>query len=298
MPGRSQGNEQPRLNHPVDKVSCVLFWFVMWEWESECVNNKSFQFQLMHCEYDYTLYFLTTHLDYPDYTCAFRGWTGLGWRSGFHSRKQQATRSSVKDGSVTKDSHVGVSLSSSVQPPSMKMVQLVGSQHPAWQWMWKQSPMPSTGLPQGVTVRPHMPTSVWIQWAHYKEMKSGMESPDQHVSMFDIHHQNLLWVYCTGHAGVKGNYWLKRLAGKATITSGLCLRKSEVLRNLRLWAQSQGHRIIDRMEERGKERGSARWAFLKGQVGHHPSNIGTVSKAAVWKLQRDGVERVWAFVKA
>ena len=33
--------------------------------------------------------------------------------------------------------------------------------------------------------------------------------------MFDIHLRTLLWVYCPGHAGVKGNDRADRLAGKA-----------------------------------------------------------------------------------
>ena len=80
-----------------------------------------------------------------------------------------------------------------------------------------------------------------------------MGSPDWHVLMFDIHLQRILWTYCPGHAGVKGNYRSDRLASKATITGGLRLGKSEVLGILRhyLRAQSQGHHIIDRLEERG-----------------------------------------------
>ena len=51
---------------------CVILTRVrMTRWDSECVNNKSVKFQLMH--YDYTSYLLTTHLDYPNYTCAFGG---------------------------------------------------------------------------------------------------------------------------------------------------------------------------------------------------------------------------------
>ena len=93
-----------------------------------------------------------------------------------------------------------------------------------------------------------------------QKMKSGMGSPDWNVSVVDIHVQTLLWVYCPGHAGVKGNSRTERLGGKATLTSGLLLGRSEVLKSLRhhLRAQSQGHHAIDRLEERGVERGSAR----------------------------------------
>ena len=71
-----------------------------------------------------------------------------------------------------------------------------------------------------------------------------------------------------------------RLAGKATLTNGLLLGRSEVLRSLRhyLRAQSQGHHAIDRLEERGVERGSARRSSLKGRERAivNQTNIGTV----------------------
>ena len=82
-----------------------------------------------------------------------------------------------------------------------------------------------------------------------------------------IHLQNLLWVYCPVHAGVKGNGRADRLAGKATLTSGLLLGRSEVLKNLRhyLRAKNQGRHTIDRLEERGVERESTRRMSLKGR---------------------------------
>ena len=101
-----------------------------------------------------------------------------------------------------------------------------------------------------------------------------------------------------GHAGVKGNDRADTLAGKATLTSGLLLGRSEVLRSLRhyLRSQSQGHHTIDRLEERGVERGSARRSSLKGRQRAIVSqtSIGTVSKATLGKLLRDGVERIRA----
>jgi hypothetical protein len=120
--------------------------------------------------------------------------------------------------------------------------------------------------------------------------------------MFDIHLRKILWVYCPGHAGVKGNDRADRLAGKATITGGLRLGRSEVVRSLRhyLRAQSQGHHTIDRLEERGVERGSAQRSSLRGRERAivNQTNIGTVSRATLGKLLRDGVERIWAFPSA
>ena len=51
--------------------------------------------------------------------------------------------------------------------------------------------------------------------------KSEMGSPDWNMSMVNIHLQRFLWIYCPGHAEVKGNDQANRLVGKATITSGL-----------------------------------------------------------------------------
>jgi len=101
-----------------------------------------------------------------------------------------------------------------------------------------------------------------------QKVKSGMGSLEWNVSMVDVHLRKLLWVYCPGHAGVKGNDRADRLAGKAALTSGMLLGRSEVMRSLRhyLRAQSQGHHTNDRLEERVAERGSARRRF-KSNVG-------------------------------
>ena len=160
----------------------------------------------------------------------------------------------------------------------------------------------SDGLPQDMTVRPHMLSPTQIQWACYKKVKSGMGSPDWNVSMVDSHLRKFLWVYCPGHAGVKGNDRADRLAGKATLTSGLLLGRSEVLRSLRhyLRLQSQGHHTIDHLEERGVEIGNARRPSLKWRERAmvNQTNIGTVSKATLGKLLTDGVEFICSFSRA
>ena len=129
-----------------------------------------------------------------------------------------------------------------------------------------------------------------------QKVKSGMGSPDWNVSMVDIHLRKLLWVYCPGHAGMKGNDRADRLAGKATFTSGLLLGRLEVLRSLRhyLRTQSQRHHTTDRLGERGVERGNARRSFLKGRERAIVSqtNTGPFSKATLGKVLRDGVERI------
>ena len=90
-----------------------------------------------------------------------------------------------------------------------------------------------------------------------------------------------------------------RLSGKAALTNGLLLGRSEVLRNLRhyLRAQSQGHHTIDRPEERGVDTESARRSYLKGRERSivNQTNVGTVLKATLGKLLRDWVGRIWVF---
>ena len=62
-----------------------------------------------------------------------------------------------------------------------------------------------------------------------------------------------------------------------------------------LEAQSQGHHTVDRLEERGVKRGSARRSSLKGRERAviDQTNIGTVSKATLGKLLRETGWRVY-----
>ena len=90
-----------------------------------------------------------------------------------------------------------------------------------------------------------------------------------------------------------------RLAGKAALTSGLLLGRSEVLRSLRhyLSAQSQGHHTIDRLEERGVERGSARRSSFNGRERAivNQTSTGIVSKATLGTSQETGLSAYGLF---
>ena len=82
-------------------------------------------------------------------------------------------------------------------------------------------------------------------------------------------------------AGVKENDRADAKAGKAILTSGLRLGKSEVLKSLRHYLRTQtlGHYTIDRLEEKGVERGRVKrtsegnrqpdehWNCFKGNAG-------------------------------
>ena len=82
---------------------------------------------------------------------------------------------------------------------------------------------------------------------------------------------------------------------KATVTSGLRLGRSDMLR-----AKGQWHDTIDHLEERGVERESARPSSLKGRgrVIVSQTNIETVSKAKLGNLLWDDMKRKWAFPSA
>ena len=133
------------------------------------------------------------------------------------------------------------------------------SQTSARQSKWKQSRMPSAGLPQDSQTT-HATILTDSMSLRLQKVKCGMESPVWNVSMVDIHLRKLLWVYCPAHAGVTGNDQTDTLVVKTNITSGLHLGRSEVLRRSRhyMWAQNQSNdRSNDRSsggERRGKRK--------------------------------------------
>ena len=135
-----------------------------------------------------------------------------------------------------------------------------------------------------------------------QKVESGMGCPDWRTAMHSLWPQTHLWIYCPGHDGVSGNEQTQKLASTADITSGLQLGRAELLRGLRnfLNMDRPEHHNIDRLEERGAEKGSGRHSTLRGRERSvfNQANIGTVSRATLGRLLRDGAERVWAFPSA
>ena len=129
-----------------------------------------------------------------------------------------------------------------------------------------------------------------------------MGCPDWHTAMHCLRLQRLLWIYCPGHAGVRGNERLDRLASTADITSGLQLGRAEMLRGSGNFLNMDRPELhsIDRLKERGVEKGSGRHSTLQGRERSvfNKANIGTVSRATLGRLLRDGAEHVWAFPSA
>ena len=83
---------------------------------------------------------------------------------------------------------------------------------------------------------------------------------------------------------------------------GLQLGGTEALRGLRDFVNMDRpeHHSVDRLKERGVEKGSGRHSTLqrRGRSVFYQTNIGTVLRATLGRLLRDGAERVWAFPSA
>ena len=131
-----------------------------------------------------------------------------------------------------------------------------------------------------------------------------MGSPDWNVSMAGTHLRKFQWVYCPGHAGVKGNDRADRLAVKATISS--CLRigrlNIEELETLPscIMPRTSHHRSPG-LGEKGVERGNVRRYSFKRRERDivNQTDIRTfVSKAKLGKLLRVGVKHIWAYSSA
>ena len=135
-----------------------------------------------------------------------------------------------------------------------------------------------------------------------QKVESGMGCLDWHTAMHSLRLQRLLWIYYPWHDGVSGNERADRLANTADITSGLQHGRAEVLRGLRnfLNTDKPEHHSIDRLKERGVEKGSGRHSTLQGRERSvfNQTYMGTVSRVTLGRLLRDGAERVWVFSSA
>ena len=135
-----------------------------------------------------------------------------------------------------------------------------------------------------------------------QKVVSEMGCPDCHTAMHSLRLQRLLWIYCPGQAGVSGNERADRLASSADIRSGLQLGRAEVLWGLRdfLNMDRPEHYSTDCLKERGVEKGSGQHSTLQGWEWSvfNKTNTGNVSRAALWRLLRDGADRILAFPSA
>ena len=135
-----------------------------------------------------------------------------------------------------------------------------------------------------------------------QKVESGMGFPDWHTAMHSLRLQRLVWIYCPGHAGVSGNVQADSLVSTTNITSGVQLGRTKVLRGLKNFLNigRPEHHSIDRLKERGVEKGSGRHSTLqcRERFEFNQTHIVAVSRATSGRLLRDWEERVWVFPSA
>ena len=100
-----------------------------------------------------------------------------------------------------------------------------------------------------------------------QKVEPGMGCSDWHTAMHGLRLQRFQWIYCPGHATVRGNEWADRLAVTADITSGLQFGRAEVLKGLRnlMNMDRPQHHSTDRLKERGVEKGNGRHSTFPGR---------------------------------
>ena len=113
---------------------------------------------------------------------------------------------------------------------------------------------------------------------------------------------SLTWVFCPGHAGVRGNEEADRLAGEATVTvSQIQMDKSEALTNVSRMLRKEEEEEADlkeavvRMKEIGVLRGDGRASSLGGNLRRRRNQAltGTISMNTLRAILQRGTEHIW-----
>jgi hypothetical protein len=109
----------------------------------------------------------------------------------------------------------------------------------------------------------------------------------------------ITWIYCPGHAGVRGKEEADRLAVSAPVGSQLLYDKRDVISALwdKVWRESEDSEnvYVDRMRLKRVARGSGRHSSLQGKARRIFNQIttGTISVDTLRWLLRRGTEHVW-----
>ena len=111
----------------------------------------------------------------------------------------------------------------------------------------------------------------------------------------------IVWIFCPGHAGVKGNEKADQLAGNANIDENLKMDKAEVMKKLSEHLRHQeieeeeAHYAIERMREMGVKRGEGRKTQLAGRCRKVRNQVltGTISQDTLRLVVQGGAEHLW-----
>ena len=131
------------------------------------------------------------------------------------------------------------------------------------------------------------------------KVEKGMFREEWLASLQKSQIVRIVWIFCPGHAGVRGNEQADRLAGRAPLDGSLPMDKGEVV--ARLWDQVEKveeqieNPHVERMRLRGIGRGSGRISKLRGKTRRtfNQTAVGTISSWTLRWLLNEGAEHVW-----
>ena len=114
--------------------------------------------------------------------------------------------------------------------------------------------------------------------------------------------RSIVWIFCPGHSGVRGNEAADRLAGDATVGDDIKPDRADILDRLRKRLteeedrEVEEHHAIRRMQEMGVNRGMGRRCTLAGKERrlHNQLTTGTVSIDSLRVALGRGTEHFWS----
>ena len=134
-----------------------------------------------------------------------------------------------------------------------------------------------------------------------KVKPNNMLRSEQIKAIHRIRLRSVVWIFCPGHAGVRGNEAADKLAGEATVgddikpdRADLIDRVARQLRDQEL-EEAEAHYAIARMQEMGLARGMGRKLRLAGKERkmYNQMQTGTVSMDTLRMALVRGTEHLW-----
>ena len=113
--------------------------------------------------------------------------------------------------------------------------------------------------------------------------------------------RSIVWIFCPGHAGVRGNEAADKLAGEATVGDDIKPDRADLIDRVarqlgdQELEEAEAHYAIARMQEMGLARGMGRKLRLAGKERkmYNQMQTGTVSMDTLRMALVRGTEHLW-----